>query len=133
MLVVLVGGSYFFWKRRVETAPTLAVSRRCRFKPHRLRLTGAFGDRLQANVATEGPSGAIFVTYVEESWVVVSPSSGMFPQNIEVLVYADRAPGPGKHNVTVRLLPIEGESNAGTLDLTVKLKPPRSLPVRSNF
>lgn len=131
LILLFITASYLYWQRRLETAPEVP-SRRCRFLPHRVRLHGTQGELLQAVVETEGPPGAVFATFVEEPWVVVAPSSGMFPQSVEILVYSTHAPAPGKHRVTVRLLPIEGEANAGVLELVVKLKPDRNVAVRSS-
>jgi hypothetical protein len=132
VLALLVTASYLYWRRRLRL-PHAPASARCRFRPQRLHLRGTVGDLLQCTVATEGVPGSVFVTYVEEPWVVVSPSSGMFPQSVDILVYAAHAPAPGKHTITIRLLPVEGEANAGVLELVVKLRPPRSLPVRPNL
>lgn len=120
VIALLLGASVLF--RRKRLANPNAPRPRCAFRPNRLHLRGQHGQVLTAQIETDGPPGVVFATYVEEPWVVVSPAAGMFPQSVEVAVYTKHAPQGRRHQLTVRLLPVDGEAQFGSLDVTLHLK-----------
>lgn len=126
-LSLLVALSVLIWRGQIERNPSRKD--KCGFRPGRLTLSGPQGEVLSAVVDAEGPPGTVFATFVEEPWVVVAPSAGMFPQQVEISVYTKHAPYHRRHNVTVRLLPVDGESHFGTLELTLKMKKARGAAV----
>lgn len=123
-LALLVALSVLIWRGRRE-GPGHARKAKCGFRPARLTLSGQQGETLTAAIEAEGPENAVFATFVEEPWVVVSPSAGMFPQLVEISVYTKHAPPARRHTVTVRLLPVDGESQFGSLELTLKMRKSR--------
>lgn len=128
LTVALLGAlGWLAWRGKLDRGG--AHKGRCGFHPARLSLTGHQGEVLMAVIAAEGPPGSVFATFVEEPWVVVAPSSGMFPQQLEISVYTKHAPDGRRHNVTVRLLPIDGESQFGSLDLTLKIRKARGAQI----
>lgn len=126
-LALLAALSVLIWRGQTERGASRKG--KCGFRPGRLTLAGPQGEVLTTVIDAEGPPGAVFATFVEEPWVVVAPSAGMFPQQVEISVYTKHAPYSRRHNITVRLLPVDGESQFGTLELTLKLKKARGAAV----
>lgn len=131
-LALLVALGVQVWRGRLERVGH-ARKGKCGFRPARLTLSGQAGEVLSAVVEAEGPASAVFATFVEEPWVVVSPSAGMFPQQVEISVYTKHAPPARRHTVTVRLLPVDGESQFGSLELTLKTRKARGAQVGSRL
>lgn len=94
----------------------------CRFLPNRVQLRAQHGDVIRKKVAVEGPAGLQFTTYVEEPWIVVSPASGLIPQEIEILIYTGQTPYGKRRTLLVRLLPVDMHLPAESLELDLRLR-----------
>jgi hypothetical protein len=121
--------SYGFWRKKLSTQP----GAKCGFEMPRLTLRGTHGETLRSKIKVDGPMGLMFATYIEEPWLIVTPASGIMPQELEVVAYTKHAPPAKRHSVTVRLLPVDGEAQANQLDVEVRLKKPRPYTVTSKL
>jgi hypothetical protein len=121
-IIGVLGLTIHYWKRKNQNTDAPPF---CGFSPQRIFLRGYPGDVLRVKVQTEGPPGTVFTTYVEEPWLVAVPSSGMIPQEVEVIAYTNHAPPHRKHSILLRMFPIDSNLPSESLQVEVRLKEPR--------
>ena len=114
----------WLWRMVLRNNPQPSTGR-CVFYPGKLQLKGVKGEVLRAKIHIDGPHGLAFTTFSEESWVVTLPSSGMTPQDAEVIIYTDHAPPTKSCELTLRLLPADFQLPADELRIKLKLRPRR--------
>ena len=122
----LLIAAYFTWRRTAPKGSEEDKGSRSCFEPSRLVLKGEHGEVIRKRVRIDGPEGQAFTTYNEDSWWLAEPTSGMMPQDIDVVLYTQHAPLRKHHELTLRLFPAALNAAGDELRISVHLKIPRS-------
>jgi hypothetical protein len=117
----ITGLSFHFW-RRVLREPVPEDHSRCQFSPRHLVLKGNHGDVLRATIHINGPPGMAFTTFAEEAWWLALPSSGMTPQDLDIVVYTEHAPQVRRHMLTLRAFPADVQLPIDELKIELRLR-----------
>lgn len=123
---LLMVAAYYAWRRTTPAPPEQNPTVRATFQPSHLTLKGDHGEVIRHRVHIDGPEGQAFTTYNEDSWWLAEPTSGMIPQDIDVVLYTQHAPLQKHHELTLRLFPATLNAAGDELKIHLHLKVPRS-------
>jgi hypothetical protein len=131
LLILAIGGfvvgialiAVLFGRNRGQASVAASEPERITFSPKRLSLKGTHGEVLRAKVRVEGPPTIAFTTFVEEPWWLATPSSGLPPHEMEIILYTDRAPFAKRHSLTLRLFPADVTMPIDEMKIEVRLRP----------